>query len=152
MNLALIQARMGSSRFPGKVLEDLSGHPMLWHVVERVRRAGRVDKVVVATTDRAVDDPIAAFCEREGVGCFRGNEQDVLDRFYQAAKANHADVVVRITADCPLIDPSVIDRVLERFRARGLRLRLQHHSIHVSGWARYRGVFVCGAGTGVARG
>lgn len=115
MNLALIQARMGSSRFPGKVLEDLSGHPMLWHVVERVRRAGRVDKVVVATTDRAVDDPVAAFCEQEGVGCFRGNEQDVLDRFYQAAKANHADVVVRITADCPLIDSGVIDKVLARF-------------------------------------
>ena len=117
MILALIQARMGSSRFPGKVLEDLSGHPMLWHVVERVRRAGRVDKVVVATTDRAVDDPVAAFCEREGIGCFRGNEQDVLDRFYQAAKANAADVVVRITADCPLIDPAVIDRVVSRFQA-----------------------------------
>ncbi len=115
MRLVLIQARMGSSRFPGKVLEDLSGHPMLWHVVNRVRRAGRVDKVVVATTDRAVDDAIARFCEREGVGCFRGSEHDVLDRFYQAARANRADVVVRITADCPLIDPAVIDKVLARF-------------------------------------
>lgn len=115
MKLALIQARMGSSRFPGKVLEDLGGRPMLWHVVHRVRRAKSLDRVVIATTDRAVDDPIAQFCEREGIGCFRGSEQDVLDRFYQAARANLADVVARITADCPLIDPGVIDKVVARF-------------------------------------
>ena len=107
---------MGSSRFPGKVLEDLSGRPMLWHVVHRVRGAGRVERVVVATTDRAVDDPIARFCAQENIACFRGDEQDVLDRFYQAARADHADVVVRITADCPLIDPEVIDKVVERFQ------------------------------------
>jgi glutamate-1-semialdehyde aminotransferase/spore coat polysaccharide biosynthesis protein SpsF (cytidylyltransferase family) len=116
VNVALIQARMGSSRFPGKVLEDLSGRPMLWHVVDRVRRARRVERVVVATTDRAVDDPIARFCAQENIACFRGDEQDVLDRFYQAARADHADVVVRITADCPLIDPEVIDKVVERFQ------------------------------------
>jgi glutamate-1-semialdehyde aminotransferase/spore coat polysaccharide biosynthesis protein SpsF (cytidylyltransferase family) len=115
VKVALIQARMGSSRFPGKVLEDLSGRPMLWHVVNRVRRASKVDKVVVATTDRTADDPVARFCQQEGIGCFRGSEQDVLDRFYQAAKANEADVVIRITADCPLIDPSVIDEVVARF-------------------------------------
>lgn len=115
MKLALIQARMGSSRFPGKVLEDLSGHPMLWHVVNRVRRARSLDSVVVATTDEASDDAIARFCEQEGINCFRGSEQDVLDRFYQAAKANAADVIVRVTADCPLIDPAVIDKVVERF-------------------------------------
>lgn len=116
MNVALIQARMGSSRFPGKVLEEVAGRPMLWHVVHRVRQAKRIDKVVVATTDRGVDDPVVGFCKREGVDCFRGNEQDVLDRFYQAARASHADVVVRITADCPLIDPEVIDKVVERFQ------------------------------------
>jgi glutamate-1-semialdehyde 2,1-aminomutase/spore coat polysaccharide biosynthesis protein SpsF len=115
VNLALIQARMGSSRFPGKVLQELAGHPMLWHVVRRVRGATTIDKVVIATTDRVVDDPIAEFCELEGIDCFRGNEQDVLDRFYRAAKANDADVVVRITADCPLIDPAVIDKVVARF-------------------------------------
>jgi glutamate-1-semialdehyde aminotransferase/spore coat polysaccharide biosynthesis protein SpsF (cytidylyltransferase family) len=113
--VALIQARMGSSRFPGKVLQDLAGRPMLWHVVNRVRKAEKVDKVVVATTDREVDDPVARFCKQENIACFRGDEQDVLDRFYRAAKANHADVVVRITADCPLIDGAVIDKVLERF-------------------------------------
>ena len=115
MRLALIQARMGSSRFPGKVLEDLSGHPMLWHVVNRARRAKRIDKVVIATTDRPGDDAIAEFCKQEGIAYFRGSEADVLDRFYQAARVNGADVVVRITADCPLIDPAVIDRVVERF-------------------------------------
>lgn len=115
MNLALIQARMGSSRFPGKVLEDLAGHPMIWHVVNRTRRARNIHKVVVATTDREIDDPIAQFCAQENMGCFRGSELDVLDRFYQAARANQADVIIRITADCPLIDPAVIDKVLLRF-------------------------------------
>jgi glutamate-1-semialdehyde aminotransferase/spore coat polysaccharide biosynthesis protein SpsF (cytidylyltransferase family) len=115
VKLTLIQARMGSSRLPGKTLADVAGHPMLWHVVNRVRRAGRVDEVLVATTDQPADDPIAEFCAQEGIGCFRGGEQDVLDRFYQAAKANAADVVIRITADCPLIDPGVIDKVLARF-------------------------------------
>jgi glutamate-1-semialdehyde 2,1-aminomutase/spore coat polysaccharide biosynthesis protein SpsF len=115
VNLALIQARMGSSRLPGKTLAELAGRPMLWHVVNRVRRAERVDKVVVATTDQAADDPIAQFCEQQGIGCFRGSEQDVLDRFYQAAGTYGADVVIRITADCPLIDPSVVDKVLARF-------------------------------------
>lgn len=115
MNLALIQARMGSSRFPGKVLEELSGRPMLWQVVNRVRRARNVDRVVVATTDQPDDDPIARLCANEGIGCFRGSEPDVLDRFYQAARANGADAVVRITADCPLIDPAVIDKVVARF-------------------------------------
>lgn len=115
MKLALIQARMGSSRFPGKVLEDLSGHPVLWQVVNRVRKARSLDKVVVATTTESIDDPIARFCEQEGIACFRGSEPDVLDRFYRAAKANAADVVVRITADCPLIDPAVIDKVVARY-------------------------------------
>jgi glutamate-1-semialdehyde aminotransferase/spore coat polysaccharide biosynthesis protein SpsF (cytidylyltransferase family) len=119
VKVALIQARMGSSRFPGKVLEDLAGRPMLWHVVKRVCRASNVDKVVVATTDQAVDDPIVEFCEREGISCFRGSEQDVLDRFYQAAKVHEADVVIRITADCPLIDPSVIDKVVTQFGRGG---------------------------------
>ena len=116
MNVAVVQARMGSSRFPGKVLEDVAGHPMLWHVVHRLRKAKFVDKVVVATTDRPLDDPIVDFCRQDGLACFRGDERDVLDRFYQAAKTHHADVVIRITADCPLIDPAVVDRVVERFR------------------------------------
>ncbi len=115
MIVAIIQARMGSSRLPGKGMADVAGRPLLGRVVDRVRKAQRVDKVIVATTDRPVDNAIAAFCQREGVACFRGNEDDVLDRFYQAAKSSAADIVVRITADCPLIDPAVIDKVVSRF-------------------------------------
>ena len=116
MIVALIQARMGSTRFPGKTLADLSGHPMLWHVVHRARMAKLVDKVVVATSDHASDDVIAKFCESENIACFRGSEEDVLDRFYQAAKLYGADAVVRVTADCPLIDATVIDKVIGRFQ------------------------------------
>jgi glutamate-1-semialdehyde aminotransferase/spore coat polysaccharide biosynthesis protein SpsF (cytidylyltransferase family) len=114
--VAIVQARMGSSRLPGKTLADVAGRPLLVHVVERVRKARRVDKVVVATTDQSSDDPIAALCRQGGIDCFRGSEDDVLDRFYRTARANTADSVVRITADCPLIDPAVIDKVIARFQ------------------------------------
>lgn len=116
MIVAIIQARMGSSRLPGKSMAEVAGHPLLWHVVNRVRKARLVDKIVVATTERAGDDPIAELCQRDRVECFRGSEEDVLDRFYRAAKAASADAVVRITADCPLIDPAVIDKVIGRFQ------------------------------------
>ena len=116
MIVAIVQARMGSSRLPGKTIADVAGRPLLLHVVQRVRNARRVDKVVVATTDRSSDDPIAALCQREGIKYFRGSEDDVLDRFYRTAQANAADTVVRITADCPLIDPAVIDKVIARFQ------------------------------------
>jgi len=114
--VAIIQARMGSSRLPGKTMADVAGSPLLLRVVERVGRAGRVDKVVVATTDQASDDPIVHFCQREGIPYFRGSEADVLDRFYKTARTNGAETVVRITADCPLIDPAVIDEVIARFQ------------------------------------
>ncbi len=113
--VVIIQARLGSTRFPGKVLADLLGKPMLTHVVERVRRARTVTSVVVATTESTRDDPIVSHCAMLGVACTRGSEADVLDRFQQAAKLHRADVVVRVTADCPLIDPAVIDRVVAAF-------------------------------------
>src|SRR6266851_1542343 len=109
---------MSSTRFPGKALATIEGRPMLGHVVDRVRSSRLVNRVIVATSDRSADDAIAAFCGKENTLCFRGSEQDVLDRFYQAARANPADAFVRITADCPLIDPDVIDAVVSRF-ARG---------------------------------
>ena len=115
MILAIIQARMGSSRLPGKVLLDLAGRPVLWQVVSRVRKARLVDKVLVATTDQPSDEPIRRFCADQGTDCFGGSEQDVLDRFVQAARfagATDSDAIVRITADCPLIDPDVIDQVV----------------------------------------
>jgi glutamate-1-semialdehyde aminotransferase/spore coat polysaccharide biosynthesis protein SpsF (cytidylyltransferase family) len=111
--VAIIQARVGSTRLPQKVFADIAGRPMLWHVVNRVRRARLVDRIVVATSREASDDPIAAFCQSVEVDCCRGSEDDVLDRFYQTAQAYPARFFVRITADCPLIDPDVIDRVVE---------------------------------------
>jgi glutamate-1-semialdehyde 2,1-aminomutase/spore coat polysaccharide biosynthesis protein SpsF len=117
--VVLIQARMGSTRLPGKVLADIAGRPMLWHVAGRVRRAHRVDRVVVATSSHPADDAIADLCERSGIPCFRGDETDVLDRFYRAACEHRAGVIVRVTADCPLIDPRVIDRVIEARAAGG---------------------------------
>ena len=114
--IAIIQARMGSSRLPGKSLADIEGRPMLARVIERVKRAKLVDRVVVATSVSPADDAIEGMCQQEGTLCYRGSENDVLDRFYQAALAEKAEEVVRITADCPLIDPDVIDRVIRRFQ------------------------------------
>jgi glutamate-1-semialdehyde 2,1-aminomutase/spore coat polysaccharide biosynthesis protein SpsF len=113
--VAIIQARMGSSRLPGKSLAEIESRPMLWHVMQRTKRARLVDRVVVATSRAAADDAIERMCRESGVSCYRGSEDDVLDRFYHAALAERPAAVVRITADCPLIDPEVIDRVVARF-------------------------------------
>ncbi len=114
--VAIIQARLGSTRLPGKVLADIASHPMLWHVVTRASRATLLDEVIVATSTSASDDALAAWCEQNFIPVVRGSENDVLDRFYQAAKSHNATTIVRITADCPLIDPQVIDKVIRRFQ------------------------------------
>ncbi len=113
--VAIIQARMGSSRLPGKVLADIHGQPMLWYVVERTRSAKSVDDVVVATTTEPADEAIVNFCREHGVDYFRGSENDVLDRYYQAARQHEAEAVVRITSDCPLIDPEIVDKTVRAF-------------------------------------
>ncbi|HOX57768.1 MAG TPA: glycosyltransferase family protein [Candidatus Paceibacterota bacterium] len=113
--VAIIQARMGATRLPGKVLKLLCGEPVLGHVVRRVKAASRLDAVVVATTVSAADDAIDAACPSLGAGCFRGSEQDVLSRYYGAAQLAGAEVIVRITADCPLYDPALLDRMLANF-------------------------------------
>jgi spore coat polysaccharide biosynthesis protein SpsF len=112
---AIIQARVGSSRLPGKVLADVGGRTMLARVVRRVRRARRLDIVIVATSIADRDDAIVAEARRLAAPVFRGDELDVLDRFWQAASHFGLDVVVRITSDCPLIDPGLIDSVIEDF-------------------------------------
>ncbi|MEI7988048.1 MAG: glycosyltransferase family protein [Chloroflexota bacterium] len=113
--VAIIQARYSSSRLPGKVLLSIGEKPMLAWVVERTRRAQLVDEVVVATTTDETDDAVAEMCNQHGYPCFRGSLFDVLDRYYQTALFFKADTVVRITADCPLIDPFEIDHTLEVF-------------------------------------
>jgi spore coat polysaccharide biosynthesis protein SpsF len=110
--VVIVQARMTSSRLPGKVLLDLGGRPVLAEVIRRVRAMKEQDEIVVATTTLASDDPIVRLAEREGVRWFRGDETDVLSRFVGAAQESKADLVVRITADCPLLDPAESDRVV----------------------------------------
>lgn len=111
--LAILQARVSSSRLPGKVLKPILGRPMLLHQLDRVSRARSIDALVVATSTEPSDDPLEALCEVEGVRCVRGSLNDVLDRFYQAALPVHPRTIVRLTGDCPLADPDVIDRVVE---------------------------------------
>jgi spore coat polysaccharide biosynthesis protein SpsF len=117
--VAIIQARMSSSRLPGKVLLDLAGEPMLVRVVERVRRAKTIDDVVIATTTEPSDDPIANLCYERGYAVYRGSMYDVLDRFYGAARQLKAEIIVRVTADCPVIDPDIIDQTVAAFHSAG---------------------------------
>ncbi len=111
----IVQARMNSSRLPGKVLRPVLGRPLLAYQLERLRRVASADAVYIATTVGREDDATVEFCRGEGVECFRGSEQDVLDRYVQAADASGAGTVVRVTADCPLIDPAVVDRTIRFF-------------------------------------
>lgn len=113
--VAIVQARMGSSRLPGKILRDICGEPMLVRVVERARKAELLDQVVIATSVACEDDAVEALCKDRGYSLARGSEQDVLDRYLQAARQFQADVVVRITGDCPLIDPGVVDQTIKAF-------------------------------------
>ncbi len=113
--VAIIQARMGSTRLPGKVLRELSGETMLTRVVKRVRCAKLIDEVLVATTERASDDAIVAECRRSAVSFFRGDQDDVLDRYFKAAQSADAEIVVRITSDCPLIDPEITGKTIQAF-------------------------------------
>ena len=119
MIVAVIQARMGSSRLPGKVLKDINGRTMLARVVRRASRSTLVNKVIVATTTAPRDKAIIDECDSLGVPSFCGSEQDVLDRYYRAAKLFYAEAVVRITSDCPLVDPEIIDQVIQAFRKDG---------------------------------
>lgn len=113
--MAIVQARMGSSRLPGKVLELAAGRTLLEHVLTRVKMATSLDDIWVATTDQAADDPVEEAARALGFSVFRGSEDDVLSRYVGAAEASRADVIVRITADCPLMDPAEVDRVVRLF-------------------------------------
>jgi len=104
---------MRSERLPGKVLKPVLGRPLLTFLIERLRRLKLADAIVVATTKNPADDPIEALCKEEGVSFFRGSEGNVLERYFQTAQEYYASVIVRITADCPLVDPEVVDKVIQ---------------------------------------
>ena len=113
--VAIIQARMGSTRFPKKVLMPILEKEMLWHIINRLKKSNFLDEVVIATTKSEEDKQILRFTDSVGIKSFAGSEEDVLDRYYQATKKFRANTIVRITADCPLIDPMIIDKALELF-------------------------------------
>ncbi len=117
MVLALVQARYSSTRLPGKVLLPLAGKPMLVQQIERIRRAKNIKTVVVATSQHPSDDIVAKTCADNAIACIRGDLENVLDRFYQAARHYKADIIVRLTGDCPLVDHYVIDSVVDFFKA-----------------------------------
>ena len=116
--VAVVQARLGSSRLPGKALLDIAGRPMVAHVVDRALAIDGVDAAVLATTLNPADDALADFARRRDIPCTRGSEDDVLDRFHQTITEHPADVIVRVTADCPLLDPRVSGLVLAEYLRR----------------------------------
>jgi len=114
--IAIIQARMGSTRLPGKVLMEVNGRPLLAYQLDRISKSKKLDKVVVATSTLEKDNAIENFCKDYGVDCYRGSENDVMSRYYECCKQYNPDTVVRMTADCPLIDPEIIDKVVQKFK------------------------------------
>jgi len=115
MIIAIVQVRMGSTRLEHKSLKDICGRPLIWHVVNRLKPSKKIDKIVLATTDNPQDDALERWALDNKIDCYRGKEEDVLDRFYQAAKNFKADIIVRITADDPFKDPAIIDQVIDLF-------------------------------------
>lgn len=111
----VIQARMGSTRLPGKVLKKILDKPMLWYLIDRVSRVEFAHEIVVSTTINPADDSIVDFCKDVGASCYRGSEHDVLSRYYETAKQHNADCVVRICSDSPLVDPFVVDKLIKIF-------------------------------------
>ena len=116
---AIIQARCGSTRFPNKVFADVNGKPLIWHVVNRLTHAKTINKIVIATTINEKDDKIEKWCNENNVACYRGSENDVLNRYYSASVAFPSDIVVRITADDPFKEPAVIDAVVNKLINEG---------------------------------
>lgn len=112
MVIIIVQARMASTRLPGKVLKPVLGRPLLSYLIERLKRVRKADQVVIATTTNPLDEAIVAFCQNANIPYFRGSETDVLSRYFHAAQAFKADTIVRITSDCPLIDPATVDQMI----------------------------------------
>jgi spore coat polysaccharide biosynthesis protein SpsF len=124
--VAIVQARMGSTRLPGKVMMKIAGRPLLVYLVERISRARTLDAIIVATTTNPRDNIIIEECERRGIPNFRGSESDVLGRYVSAARACRADIIVRVTADNPFTDPDSIDRVVDRIALEGAEYAIEN--------------------------
>lgn len=120
MIAAIIQARTGSTRLPNKIFKELGGQPLIWHVVNRLKPARRIDKIILATTDKPQDDILEEWALKNSLACFRGSEEDVLMRYYETARKFKVDVIVRITADDPFKDPDIIDQVIDLFHKENL--------------------------------
>lgn len=116
--VCIIQARMGSKRLPGKVMKEVLGKPLLEYQIDRVRRSRFIQELVIATSNNDLEQPIIDLCNRLSVAFFRGSEQDVLSRYWGAAKKYEATVVVRLTSDCPLMDPAIIDAIIAIFLSK----------------------------------
>lgn len=112
---AIIQARMGSTRLPGKILKTVNGKTLLEYQIERVKQAKTIDQIIIATTVKESEQPIVELCDKIGIEYYRGSEEDVLSRYYETAQTFGADVIVRLTSDCPIIDPEVIDKVVNQY-------------------------------------
>src|SRR5437016_9806612 len=125
---------MGSTRLPGKSLMDLAGKPLIVRILERVKRCTRIDSIVLATTDRRDDDVLEQLSREMGVSVFRGSENDLVDRYYQAAKAFQADIVVRLSGDNPVVEPAEIDRIVEYHMRGESDFSSNTHNLHDNGY------------------
>ena len=119
--VAIIQARMGSTRLPGKIFMDIMGKPLFWHFMERIKRAKNVDRMIIATTNKKEDACICEFAIKNNISFYRGKEKNVLDRFYQTAIKYRVKNILRVTSDCPLISPEIIDKIVYEYLKGGNR-------------------------------
>ena len=127
--IAIVQARMGSNRLPGKVMKDILGKPMLWYLINRLQHSQLIEKIVIAVPDKESDKVLVEFAEEIGIDSFAGSEEDVLDRYYGAAKKYNAETIVRITGDCPLIDPDLVDLVVDHYLKNKDKIDFVHNGL-----------------------
>lgn len=129
MVTAIVQARMASTRLPEKVMKEILGKPMLWHLTNRLKRAELIDNIIIATTENEIDKPVLKFTEDLGISSYAGSEEDVLDRYYQAATKFGVGTIVRITSDCPLIDPEIVDKIISYYLENKETLDFVHNGL-----------------------
>ena len=129
MTVAIVQARIGSTRLPGKVMKNILGKPMLWHLIQRLKSSKLINRIVIVVPDKESDKVLLKLAEEMGVDSFAGSEDDVLDRYYRAAMKYDAETVVRITGDCPLIDPEIVDEIIGHYLKNKDKLDFVHNGM-----------------------